>query len=130
MGDEDPFETLEDVDDDLDVDPEELFTEVDIESVDESAVWEELSESDENGSGISLGTADGFTDIEDDGDGVIVPKESYCQQCEYFSSPPATECTNPGTEILELVDIEHFRVQECPVVSRRRDATENVLDTE
>lgn len=130
MSDEDPFEALEDAADDLDVDPEELFTEVDIESVDESAVWEELSEGDENGSGVSLGTADGFADLEDDGDGVIVPKESYCQQCEYFSSPPAIECTNPGTEILELVDIEHFRVRECPVVSRRRDATENVLDTE
>jgi hypothetical protein len=49
----------------------------------------------------------------------VVPKRSYCERCEFFSAPPSVRCTNPGTEILELVDYEHFRVVDCPVVDRR-----------
>lgn len=61
------------------------------------------------------------TPNEDDGDTdgseeAVVPIESYCQQCEHFSAPPRVECGHGGTEILELVDTEHFRVSGCPFV--------------
>lgn len=49
----------------------------------------------------------------------VVPKRSYCERCEFFSSPPSVRCSNPGTEIVELVDSGHFRVVDCPVVEQR-----------
>ncbi|MHC3437373.1 hypothetical protein ACYJ1Y_04540 [Natrialbaceae archaeon A-gly3] len=40
----------------------------------------------------------------------------YCRRCEHFSAPPEVACENEGTEIVELVDLETFRVIDCPVV--------------
>lgn len=59
-------------------------------------------------------------DVESAGEGVVVPKRSYCEGCPHFTAPPAVECTNPGTIIHELVDPDHFRVSNCPVVADRR----------
>ena len=136
MSEDDPFEDLpgDGADGDVDEAVEELFTEVDVEAVDDEAVWDELT-----GDGSPSGTVDGNgaggrPDDEvvasDDGEGTVVPKESYCQQCEHFSPPPQVACDNPGTEILELVDVEHFRVGGCPVVERRHSATRDIGDGE
>jgi len=46
----------------------------------------------------------------------IVEKAKYCQGCEYFSAPPEVRCTHEGTEIVEMVDVAHFRVVDCPIV--------------
>jgi hypothetical protein len=54
-------------------------------------------------------------------DEVIVPKRRYCEGCQYFTKPPETACEHPGTDILELVDADHFLVADCPVVEWRRD---------
>lgn len=54
-------------------------------------------------------------------DEVVVPKRRYCEGCQYFSDPPETACEHPGTDILELVDTDHFLVADCPVVEWRRD---------
>jgi hypothetical protein len=54
-------------------------------------------------------------------DEAIVPKQRYCERCEHFDDPPAVRCTHPGTEIGELVDMDHFRVFGCPVVAERQE---------
>lgn len=54
-------------------------------------------------------------------DEVVVPKRRYCEGCQYFSDPPETACEHVGTDILELVDSDHFLVADCPVVEWRRD---------
>lgn len=50
---------------------------------------------------------------------IIVPKRSYCERCEFFSEPPAVGCSHDGTRIVQMVDREHFRVVDCPVVAER-----------
>ena len=134
MSDDDPLEDLDveplDADAELDEEVEDLFTEVEVGEVDEEAIWAELTgETDEPAT-----TADAVPEEDvappptDDGDGRVVPKASYCQQCEHFSSPPTVACENPGTEIVELVDVERFRVRNCPVVARRSSATRDISD--
>lgn len=47
----------------------------------------------------------------------VVDKREFCQRCEFFSAPPEVSCTNEGTEIVELVDADRFRVRNCPKVA-------------
>ncbi len=58
---------------------------------------------------------------EDDSGGLeaIVPKTTYCQRCEHFATPPTVACEHPGTAVLEVVDVDNFRVRDCPVVEQR-----------
>ena len=58
---------------------------------------------------------------EDDSDDLeaIVPTSTYCQRCEHFATPPAVACDHPGTALLEVVDVDHFMVRDCPVVEQR-----------
>lgn len=134
MSDEDPFEELEadPIDDDVDPEVDELFTEVEVGDVDEDVLWEELTADD--APPTATGDEEGTLDEEsarpqvDDGEGTVVPKASYCQQCEHFSPPPGISCDNPGTDIVELVDMDHFRVRDCPVVERRSSATRDIDD--
>lgn len=94
----DPFEALAET---------EEFTAVDAGDIDEDAVWERLVE----------GATEPAPGPDEE---TVVPKASYCEQCEYFAPPPEVRCTHEGTEILELVDMEHVRVVACPVVAQRR----------
>jgi hypothetical protein len=50
----------------------------------------------------------------------VVDKRRYCESCEYFSEPPEVACSHSGTEIRELVDVDHFKVYACPIVAKRR----------
>lgn len=121
--------------DEPDGDLDDLFDEVAAEDVDAGAVWAELE-----GAAPAAGTAgpDDAGDVEDPlddavlgegpGDEAIVAKASYCQGCEHFSSPPDVDCDNPGTQIVDLVDVKHLRVRNCPVVARRRGATVSNLE--
>jgi hypothetical protein len=122
MSDDDPFEALDDLDADADtdVDPDALFSEVDVDDVDEAAVWEEL---------VAVG-AETDEPAGPDSEGVVVPKDDYCRGCEHFSSPPTVACDSAGTDIVELVDVDHLRVVDCPVVEQRRDATGGVFRTD
>lgn len=86
---------------------EEAFDEMDVE-VDAEAVWEQLEDE-----------AGGPGDFAQAGEERVVEKQSYCQRCRYFAEPPEVGCHHEGTEILELVDVDHFRVVDCPVVRER-----------
>ena len=127
-----PFTGVEPADD-ADAGAENPFA--DVEPADEN-VWAELS----TGGGPTAEDGDLFerlaeegTDtaprIERDGEDAVVPKDRYCKGCRFLSDPPDTRCLNPDTEIVEVVDSEHFRVRNCPVVAERQEATD-VLDLE
>lgn len=132
MSDDDPFEDLEAGagDADVDADVDELFTEVPVDDVDEEGVWDALTGTDAAADGPGENGARAADGQAGDGEeaGTVVPKASYCQQCEHFSAPPQAVCGNPGTEIVELVDVDHFRVRDCPVVERRQSASRDIGD--
>lgn len=88
-----------------DADYDDLFTEQQADDVDRETLWEQV-------------TADEPTEsvAEDERDVREVSKRSYCQGCEYFSDPPDVRCGHEGTAILEAVDLERFRVVNCPIV--------------
>lgn len=90
---------------------EELFERVESPELDDEAVWE----------AVLSGNGDEPIGTEPTGTGAdaVVRKNSYCKQCEFFSNPPDVTCSNPGTEIVELIGVDRFRVTDCPVVERR-----------
>jgi len=66
-----------------------------------------------------VGPAPGVESVADAGPGAtehVVPKDKYCQSCPYLDDPPELVCTHEGTEIVEVVDSERFRVRNCPMV--------------
>lgn len=104
----DPFDELDDPGSDTGDatrPTDEAFVEMPVDDLDEDAIFEKLADSER----------------EEDRRVAVVPKRSYCERCEFFSTPPEVRCTNAGTEIRELVDTDHFRVVDCPVVERRRE---------
>ncbi|MFT4885512.1 MAG: hypothetical protein ACI8U4_003038 [Natronomonas sp.] len=127
-----PFDDLGDIEDDDLGDP---FEEVDIEDIDEDDVWEEITGETADADVETAGEAE--IDTEESAlaaeataseNEAIVKKSSYCQKCEFFAEPPEVACTNEGTEIVELVDSDRFRVRNCPVVKQRRGTAEDVLE--
>jgi hypothetical protein len=103
---------------------DDLFEEMDVSDVDTDAVWASVLEDDaddpdtEGGTpGVDVGTAaaaDVETTVDDDH---IVPKDDYCESCHFFGGPPTVECSYEGADVVEVVDMEQFRVRNCPVVS-------------
>jgi hypothetical protein len=87
------------------------FREVEV-STDDEAVWRALSGDDDG---------DAAESALDDRSERVVDKRHYCHRCEHFSEPPEMACTHEGTEIRELVDVEHVRVYGCPVVREREE---------
>lgn len=83
----------------------ELFTEKQVGEIDRESLWEQVT-ADE-----PTETVEGAVE-----DVREISKRSYCQGCQYFSAPPDVHCGHEGTEILEVIDLEHFRVVNCPVV--------------
>ena len=83
----------------------DLFTEQQADEIDREALWEQVTADD---------PAESLA--EDERDVREISKRTYCQGCEHFSDPPDVRCGHEGTEILEAVDLERFRVVNCPVV--------------
>ncbi|MFQ3319114.1 MAG: hypothetical protein ACI8UR_000820 [Natronomonas sp.] len=122
MSEEDPFDDLE-VNDDADDEAEDLFAEMESADIDADAVWEELSEGETADAEPTTGETPvelDDVDVRPDANEAIVSKHRYCHRCEHFSEPPDVACRNPDTTIVEMVDIDHFLVRNCPVVERRR----------
>ena len=82
---------------------------------DANVPWETLVSTDDP----TDGAADDVdpTTVED----TVVPKRSYCQDCAYLTAPPELACTHDHGEIVEVVDLDRFRVRNCPVVAHRRE---------
>lgn len=112
------------------------FEAMDVDAVDETTVWEALAAGDADPAQsrpqsrapdavdpLAVG-ADGDADLIERDDphadrrDHAVSKDSYCQRCEFFAAPPEVRCTRAGTEIVEVIDSERFRVRGCPMVER------------
>ena len=115
---DDPFAELDDVEGSRPDDPfaelddpgaDDFFEKMDAPAIDDESVWE----------AVIAGEDDTDEGPEGNGAEAVVPKEQYCKKCEHFSDPPDIACTNPGTEIVELVGIDSFRLRNCPVVAER-----------
>lgn len=121
--------TFDDLEEISDEEVEDLFTEMEIESVDDDAIWEELTAEDgEDPFDVADAEEDlGIEEVDPEADETIVEKSRYCQGCEHFSEPPEVSCSHDGTEIVEMTDMEHFRVRNCPIVERRRSVDSSQL---
>ena len=94
---------------------DDLFESVEVDSIDADAVWADLEGPDSSAASPESPLSDrGAADVS--GEESVVPKRSYCERCRYFTDPPEVACTHDGTEIVELVDADHFRVRDCPMV--------------
>lgn len=117
---DDPFADL----DEADADADDPFETMDVETVDDETVWESLESDDPSDPQVEqpeLGAASGAERVDPaeahaDRPEHVVEKASYCQRCRYLSAPPETSCSHDGTEIVEVVDSERFRVRGCPMV--------------
>ncbi|MFB6097455.1 MAG: hypothetical protein ABEJ74_08715 [Haloferacaceae archaeon] len=100
-------------------DEEDLFEEVDVGDVDVDEVWDELlgeERAEAEGKAVGAGTAAeevraGDADRRAEH---VLPKAEFCERCPYLSAPPELGCTHDGTDIVEVTDVEHFRVRGCP----------------
>ncbi|AFK20326.1 hypothetical protein E6P09_13535 [Haloferax mediterranei ATCC 33500] len=94
----------------------ELFESVEVDELDDEDVWTALVEGGDETESVGLGAE---AEAVDDADGLpdhIVAKKEFCQRCEHFGAPPKLACTHEGTAIIEVVDSDHFRVRNCPIV--------------
>ena len=97
-----------------------LFEEADVADVHGEEVWDALADS-ETGVDAEIGAGADATRVVRDSSAAsrpdhVVPKASYCQRCRYLSAPPELACERDGSEIVEIVDSERFRVRGCPFV--------------
>lgn len=111
----------------------ELFEEVDVGDIDAEAVWEAVVEEGtppEEALGDLQDTAAAEAEAAEPAgvDEHVIDKREYCQRCEFFSEPPDVSCTNEGTEILELVDSDSFRVRNCPKVEAAEEELSSVVE--
>lgn len=92
------------------------FEEMDVGALDDENAWESLADADADGRAAPGGAATRVGET-DDRPEHVVSKREYCQRCRHFSDPPAVECGHDGTDIVEAVDSDQFRVRGCPMVS-------------
>ncbi|PSQ08466.1 hypothetical protein BRC97_00965 [Halobacteriales archaeon QS_6_71_20] len=94
-------------------DESDPFEEVDVDDVDEDELWASLAGED---GGAEEATA-AANAVSDDRADHVVDKRQYCQRCPFLSAPPDVVCGHEGTEIVEAVDADRFRVRGCPMVT-------------
>jgi hypothetical protein len=92
-------------------DSSEHFDQEGVETVDPDVVWEQLQDDDP----IEASTEEARERTEE-----VIDAGKFCQRCEYFTDPPEVHCTHEGTDIVELVDVEQFRVLGCPKVEEEK----------
>ncbi|ELZ78435.1 hypothetical protein C455_12148 [Haloferax larsenii JCM 13917] len=100
---------------------DELFESMSVGDLDDEDVWTSLVDGDDDeevavgvGVGASAEPVDDHGDVSDPEH--VIPKNEFCQRCEYFSDPPELACTHEGTTIVEMPDSDHFCVRNCPMV--------------
>ena len=85
---------------------DELFDEESVDEIDPDQLWGELQGPSEEPTEPAV----------DEPEIRTIPKRKYCHQCEYFTEPPVVGCTNEETEILEMPSMDSFRVADCPKI--------------
>lgn len=105
-------EEIESREGDADAPLADRFLEKRIKEVDSEAIWADLL--------MESGDAEGALeplDVEDDGEYQLVSKR-LCHSCQHFGDPPELHCTHEGTTIHQVVDVQQFRVSNCPMIDR------------
>ncbi|PSQ39432.1 hypothetical protein BRD13_03235 [Halobacteriales archaeon SW_5_70_135] len=107
---------------------EGLFEQKQRPEIDREALWRQVTDEETAEEAVERLDVDGEgrhtgRDASDVGERVV-EKSMYCQGCRYMSPPPNTHCTHEGTEIVEAVDMDHFRVRNCPVVAENEELEE------
>ncbi|WP_256402316.1 hypothetical protein [Halorubrum salinum] len=134
----DPFDELGPASGDAgDIDDlDDAFEQMEVGDLGDGDVWESLDGDADGVGGPAAEFGPSETDAPGRGDAPdagradrTVDKRAYCQQCPHFTAPPEAACTHEGTEIVEVVDVDEFRVRNCPVVSRADRAAESARDT-
>jgi hypothetical protein len=103
-------------------DDADAFESVEVGDLDGERLWEQLAAGDD-GPTVAVASeaaadASGSTDRGDaseDRDVRTIPKAT-CHGCPHLGDPPELACTREGTDILAMVDTDHFRVADCPMV--------------
>ncbi|WP_348607792.1 hypothetical protein [Halobaculum rarum] len=108
-------------------DDRDPFEEVNVGDIDTEKLWESLDaggtdRSDADGLGQYDPPEEAARRVEETATRNVRPeyvldKREYCQRCPYLSAPPDVTCGHEDTDILEVVDGEHFRVRGCPMVT-------------
>lgn len=114
---------------DLAATEEDLFERKETPEIDREALWRQVADEETAERAIEEMDIDADEDpgvetpspTEREGIERVVEKSSYCHACPHFSGPPEVRCTHGGTEILEAVDMEHFRVVDCPIVEENEE---------
>ncbi len=113
---------------DLAATEEDLFEQKQTPEIDREALWRQVADEETAERAIEEMDIDADdpqveTPASPEREGVerVVEKSAYCHACPHFSSPPDVRCTHEGTEILEAVDMEHFRVVDCPIVQENEE---------
>jgi len=96
-------------------DPDDAFEEMEVDDVEAEAVWETLAEDEEPGPAPDPEPPDEPVDR-------VVDKRQYCQRCPHFTEPPEVACGHEGTEIVEVVNSDEFRVRNCPMIGEQGPA--------
>lgn len=89
---------------------EALFQSMETETVDSDEVWAQLAGDEE----VPVAVGD-VVDPESERDVRRIPSRT-CHGCRYFAAPPEMACEHEGTEIREVVDVDHYEVVDCPMV--------------
>jgi hypothetical protein len=99
-----------------DADP---FEEMAVGEIDEETLWSSLEDPDDPAATVGgAEAAEPVDDAEPDAREYVVDKGEYCQRCPHLSDPPELSCTHEGTRIVEVEDVDHFRVRNCPIVEQ------------
>jgi hypothetical protein len=98
------------------------FEEMDVADVDTDAVWDAVLDEETDAAGTDAVAGTGPAAVAADaetaaGDDQVVDKAEFCESCRFFTAPPTVACSYEGSEIVEVVDTERFRVRNCPVVA-------------
>jgi hypothetical protein len=96
------------------------FESMAVDSVDPETLWAELADDRSGTVGV-----DARAEAVESAPGArehVVPKRSFCQSCPHFAAPPTFACTREGTDIVEVVDADRFRVRNCPMVGDESDS--------
>lgn len=91
---------------------EDLFHREAVDDVEAEAVWADLL----MGEGDTTEAFEPTALEEIDGRDFQVVPTTLCHRCEFFGDPPTLHCTHEGTTIHETVDMDHYRVSDCPMV--------------
>lgn len=124
-GEENPFADIDgDIDAEDGVEGSELFEQVDVANVDAEAVWDAVVEGEQPPEDLLEGEEETARAAEptESPDEHVVNKREYCQRCEFFGAPPDATCSNEGTEIVEMLESDQFRVRNCPKVAADDEA--------